>query len=133
MRSGEIMKAVGDSCSVVVAAVGQEKINRFGEVHGTNGRTHTDPEFAENSVFKGVIVQGTLVLAPVLEALKRIYGAKRWLAGGEIETKFTSFTRPYDVVTAVFEVKEVGEAGMTIAYVCTKDDGTVVQMGTAKA
>jgi len=37
------MKNVGDHCSIVIAAVAQEQINRFGEVHGTDGRTHTDP------------------------------------------------------------------------------------------
>jgi len=127
------MKKVGDHCSIVIAAVVQEQINRFGEVHGTDGRTHTDPEYAENSVFKGVIVQGTLVLAPVLDALKRIYGAKKWSEGGVIETRFTSFTRPRDEVKVTFTVEEVDEGGMKIAYVCTKADGSVVQSGAAKA
>ena len=127
------MKNVGDQCSVVIAAVSQEQINRFGEVHGTDGRTHTDPEFAKSSVFKGVIVQGALVLAPVLDALRRIYGAERWSNGGVVETKFTSFTRPQDEVTVTFTVEEVDGSGMKLAYVCTKGDGGIVQAGIAKA
>ena len=125
------MKAVGDSCSIVIAGVSQEQINRFGELHGTNGRTHTDVEFAEASIFKGVIVQGTLVLAPVVEALKRIYGAHRWTRSGVLETKFTSFTRPQDRVTVEFTVEAIDEAGMKIGYVCTKGGGEIVQIGTA--
>jgi len=78
-------------------------------------------------------VQGTLVLAPVLDALKRIYGAKRWSEGGVIETRFTSFTRPQDEVKVTFTVEEVDESGMKVAYVCTKADGGMVQAGAAKA
>jgi len=55
-----------DKYSSALAGVSQEDINRFGRLHGTTGRTHTDPEYAKKH-FGGVIVQGGLVMAPVLD------------------------------------------------------------------
>lgn len=122
---------IGEKYSSSVAPTEQSSINAFGALHGTNGRSHTDPEYAKNSVFKGVIVQGALVMAPVLDMAEEIFGSG-WHQGSEIETKFVSFTRPGDRIQVEFEVTRM-DGGMTeLAYRCLKDDGTIVQVGTLR-
>lgn len=120
---------VGDKFRSAARGAEQEDINRFGALHGTTGRTHTDPEYARNSVFGGVIVQGALVMAPVLNMAADLLG-DAWLDGGEIEAKFVAFTRPGEAVDVAFEVTRSEPEWLELAYACTLADGKKVQVGT---
>ncbi|MYN13879.1 hypothetical protein GSY71_12095 [Pusillimonas sp. TS35] len=110
-------------------AAQQQDINHFGALHGTTGKTHTDPEFARQNGFGGVIVQGALIMAPVMDICHDILG-DAWLHGGEIETKFVAYTRPDDSITVQFEVQQCAPDRLQLSYVCTLPDGKVVQTGT---
>jgi|SRR5690606_4913870 len=115
--------------SSVVEGVEQSAINRFGELHGTTGKTHTDPEFALKNGFGGTIVQGAFVVAPIMEMGYQIFG-ESWFAGAQIESKFVSFTRPGDRVFVEFTVIENQVDQCRIDYTCKLQDGKVVQVGS---
>ncbi|WP_454688129.1 MaoC/PaaZ C-terminal domain-containing protein [Achromobacter aloeverae] len=117
-----------DRYIATIAGVAQEDVNRFGALHGTTGRTHTDPEYAARH-FGGIIVQGALVMAPVMELCDRLLG-EAWYQDSEIETKFVAFTRLGDVVTVTVDVQESSPALLRLGYACALPDGKVVQAGT---
>lgn len=127
------MKNVGDQVSYLIKGFTQDQINLFGKVHGTDGKTHTDPDYAKNSQFKGVIVQGTLVFAPVVEILMSIFGHEKWQRSGVVETKFSSFVRPLEDLTVSFVVQEVTDRCVSVSYEVRNEKNTVVQLGTASA
>ncbi|CAO3425928.1 MaoC family dehydratase [Azospirillum doebereinerae] len=113
-----------------IPPVSQEQINRFGALLGTHGRIHTDPDFARTTPLKGVIVQGMLVLAPVHEAMTRIFGAERWLTAGRIETKIVAYTRPGEAgrLTVTIDRSDDDEAAGSFAI--TRPNGDSVLVGT---
>jgi len=118
----------GDIFRSAARGAAQEDINRFGALHGTTGKTHTDPEYAAKSVFGGVIVQGALVMAPVVDMAAELLGAG-WYDGCEIEAKFVAFTRPGDAVDVEFEVMRSEPGWLELAYACMLPDGKKVQVG----
>lgn len=107
----------------------QENINRFGALHGTTGRTHTDPEFARQSVFGGVIVQGALVMAPIFDMCTELFGPAA-SERTEVEAKFVAFTRPGDVVSVQFDVVKNTAERVELSYSCSLPDGKKVVVGT---
>ncbi|WP_233236162.1 MaoC/PaaZ C-terminal domain-containing protein [Bordetella sp. LUAb4] len=117
-----------DRFVAAIAGVTQTDVNAFGALHGTTGRTHTDPEYAQQH-FGGVIVQGALVMAPVMDLCDRVLG-EAWYQNSEIETKFVAFTRLGDVVTVTLDVQESSPTLLQLGYACTLPDGKVVQAGT---
>ena len=119
----------GDKFSSRLRPARQEDLNRFGALHGTTGKTHTDPDYARSSVFGGVIVQGALVMAPVFDICAEILGPD-WLERSDVEAKFVAFTRPGDVVTIEVEVVRADGRGAELAYACVLPDGKKVQVGT---
>lgn len=119
----------GDKFSCRLRPARQEDLNRFGALHGTTGKTHTDPEYARSSVFGGVIVQGALVMAPVFDICGEILGPG-WLERSEVEAKFVALTRPGDVVTVEIDVVRVRGQEAELAYACVLPDGKKVQVGT---
>lgn len=112
-----------------VRGVQQQDINRFGVLHGTTGKTHTDPEYALRNGFGGVIVQGALVMAPVMDMCSEILG-DRWFDGCEIEAKFVAYTRPGDPVSVQFVVQKSEPELVQLTYSCMLSNGKVVQVGT---
>ncbi|PKO70703.1 MAG: hypothetical protein CVU22_00965 [Betaproteobacteria bacterium HGW-Betaproteobacteria-16] len=107
----------------------QENINRFGNLHGTTGKTHTDPEYARQSAFGGVIVQGALVMAPIFDICTELFGSAS-SERTEIEAKFVSFTRPGDAVSVQFDVVKHSAESIELSYSCTLPDGKKVVIGT---
>lgn len=107
----------------------QDDINRFGALHGTTGKTHTDPEYARQSVFGGVIVQGALVMAPIFDMCEELFGA---IASErtDVEAKFVAFTRPGDVVSVQFDVVKNTDELVELSYSCALPDGKKVVIGT---
>lgn len=120
---------VGDKFSSAVSPITQENINRFGNLHGTNGRTHTDPEYANQSAFGGVIVQGALVMAPIFNICDELFSdvASKTI---EIEAKFIGYTRPGDAVAVEITVTKVQAQGVALEYACNLPSGKKVQAGT---
>jgi 3-hydroxybutyryl-CoA dehydratase len=119
----------GDKFHSTLPAIVQAQINEFGQLHGTNGKSHTDPEYAKNSVFGGVIVQGALVMAPLFDIFVDILGDD-FLQHAAIETKFIAYTRPGDVIEVEVEVMTAGPEGMDFTYSCALPDGKKVQIGS---
>lgn len=121
---------MNDKYSATLTGVNQEDINRFGALHGTTGRTHTDPEYAKLH-FGGVIVQGGLVMAPVLDIFESLLGA-HWYEASDMDAKFVAITRPGDIVNVTLEVVERDAESIKIAYSCALQDGKVVQVGEVR-
>jgi len=112
-----------------IPPVSQEQINRFGALLGTHGRIHTDPDFARTTPLKGVIVQGMLVLAPIHEAMTRVFGAERWLTAGHVETKIVAYTRPGETgrLTVIIERSDAEEA--VGSFTIARPNGDTVLVG----
>jgi acyl dehydratase len=112
-----------------IPAVTQAQINCFGELHGTNGRTHTDPEYANASAFGGVIVQGALIMAPIFDICRCIVGAGADVHM-EVETKFVAFSRPGELILVRVEVVAFTSDQIDLSYTCSTTEGKTVQVGT---
>lgn len=113
-----------------IPGVSQEQINRFGALMGTHGRIHTDPEFARTTPLKGVIVQGMLVLAPVHAAMARIFGNRRWLTAGRIETKIIAYTRPGDAGRLTVTIEQWGAEEAVGSFTIARENGDSVLVGS---
>lgn len=111
-----------------IAPFTQAQLNEFGDLVGTYGRIHTDPEWAATTPLKGVIVQGMLILAPLHDALVRMFG-DRWTAGGEVTCKIVSSARPGDALRLQVDVGESREASASGTFRIEKTDGAAVVVG----
>ncbi|MFA7666052.1 MAG: MaoC family dehydratase [Burkholderiaceae bacterium] len=112
-----------------IPPITQEQINRFGDLHGTDGPSHTDPEYAKNSMFGGVIVQGALVMAPIFDIGRRASGMGE-NTNFSVETKFVSFSRPEEALTVRAEVVASSPDRVELSYTCATSEGRAVQVGT---
>ena len=119
----------GDQFFADIAPVAQSRVNAFGDLMGTNGRIHTDPDFARTTPLKGPVVQGGLIIAPVHDALCRLVGRDRWLRHGRLDAKFISFTRPDEGARLDLAVESASDAGVRFSFAITKTDGTKVVVG----
>jgi acyl dehydratase len=125
--------STGDRFVLTINGVTQEQINAFGALLGTNGKIHTDPDWAACSPAQGVVVQGGLVLASLNEAMTHIVGEDRWLRGGELEIKFVSLVRPHQPVTLEIDVERVSAQAAEFALAWSTQAGTKVLVGSAAA
>ena len=101
---------VGDVLAAELSPFTQDQVNAFGELMGTNGKIHTDPEYARGTPRGRTLVQGMLVLAPVEQVMSRLAGPSRWLAQGRIEAKIVGMTSPGDAAALELTVQEVSPA-----------------------
>lgn len=120
---------IGERFHLDIAAVPQAHVNGFGALMGTNGRIHTDPEFAKTTPLKGPVVQGGLVIAPLHGAMCCLVGEGRWLRHGKIDAKFISFTRPDDAARLELKVEAASDSNLHLSFSVTKADGTKVVVG----
>lgn len=123
--------SVGDKIQSHCAELIQEKLDRFGNMLGTNGKIHNDEAFAKTTPAGGILVQGMLVLAPLHSVFCTLFGEDVWLSHGTIECKLIGGTHPNETVTYEAEVTAVDPAQITLSYACTKGDGTKVAVGSA--
>lgn len=114
--------------TATVGPISQDQINAFGQLVGTFGRIHTDPEWAATTPLKGVIVQGMLILSPLHEVMYRIFG-KRWISTGEVSCKIINSTRPGEETKVVITVDEDSSEAAKGSFVITRGDGTSVIIG----
>lgn len=85
---------------------GQAEVLAYAEATGDFNPIHVDPDFAAQSRFGGPIVHGTLVLAPVWEAMGAAFGMPA-LTDAQADLRFSA---PVPV-------------GATVTYHCTASDG----------
>lgn len=123
----------GDAFVFTVHGATQAQINAFGALLGTNGKIHTDPQWAADTPLRGVIVQGGLLMAPLHTIMSRIVGPQTWIETGELEIKIVSFTRPAEAVRLEIVVDEASAGGTRFSLTWTKNDHATVLVGTAAA
>jgi acyl dehydratase len=123
--------AVGDKVKTNCDALVQDKLNRFGNMLGTNGKIHTDPEFAKTAPAGDVLVQGMLVLAPLHSVFCTLFGEDVWLTHGAMECKLIGATHPSEAITYDVEITAVEPNRVTLDYSCIKANDTKVAVGTA--
>lgn len=121
---------VGDSASLS-RSVTEQDIALFAHLSGDVNPAHMDPEFAENTMFKGVIVHGMWTAGLVSAVL----GTKLPGPGAiylEQSLQFRKPVKPGDTITATVEVQEKGRRGrITLHCTAHNQDGVEVLRGTA--
>ncbi len=122
--------AIGDQFTAHMQPVAQAQINKFGDLLGTHGPIHTDPEFAKTTFLKGVVVQGGVLLAPVHDFMCQLVGEDRWMRHGWMEAKIVSYTRPEDATRYELRVEALDAQELRLSVACTKDADAKVMVGT---
>ncbi len=74
-------------------------IRRYAAMTRDGNPLHLDPAFAAATPMGGIIAHGTLLLAPLWQALEQTLGRER-LAGIVLDIRFKRPVRPGDVITA---------------------------------
>ena len=123
----------GDTFAFTLHGASQAQINAFGALLGTNGKIHTDPQWAANSPLRGVIVQGGLLMAPLHQIMSQLVGPQTWFESGELEVKIVSFTRPEEAVRLEITVDEASATGASFSLSWSKDGNATVLAGKASA
>src|SRR3989337_2739102 len=122
---------VGADLAPVVKEITQEKINRYAQAGGDGNPLHTDPEFADQTMFGGTIAHGMLILAYLSEMMTASFG-QAWLSGGRLKVRFKAPARPGDTVSAVGHVVRA-EGGRTVCAVeCRNQAGETLVSGEAE-
>jgi 3-hydroxybutyryl-CoA dehydratase len=111
--------------------VSERDVELFGEISGDMNPVHFDEAYAKNTMFRGRIVHGVLVLS----YLSTVLGTKMPGPGAIFMSQTTSFKAPVrigDTVTAICTVREVFPAKRRLIVDCIcKVKDTVVVVGEA--
>ena len=122
---------IGDSAQIV-KTITEEIVNEFARVTGDTNPVHTNPAYAEKTMFKGRIAHGvyslgifSTILGNILPGYGTIYLSQ--------EVKFLAPVRIGDTITARVEVVELLPERNRVKFktTCTNQDGTVVVDGFA--
>jgi 3-hydroxybutyryl-CoA dehydratase len=123
--------AVGDDAEVQ-RDVTEETIERYADLTGDENRLHTDPEYASEGFFGGVVAHGMLGAGLISAALAALPGDIVYLSQ---DLDFEAPVRPGDTVRATVEVVEaLGDDRVraeTVAEVVDGDDAKTVIDGEA--
>ena len=124
---------VGDSAQVT-RTITEEIVNEFARVTGDTNPVHTDPTYAEKTMFKGRIAHGvyslgifSTILGNILPGYGTIYLSQ--------EVKFLAPVRIGDTIHARVEVIELFTEKNRVKFrtTCTNQEGKVVVDGMAWA
>jgi 3-hydroxybutyryl-CoA dehydratase len=124
---------VGDSAQIT-KIIAEEIVNEFARVTGDTNPVHTDPAYAEKTIFKGRIAHGvyslgifSTILGNILPGYGTIYLSQ--------EVKFLAPVRIGDTITARVEVVELIPEKNRAKFrtTCINQDGTIVVDGFAWA
>lgn len=122
---------VGDDAEVQ-RDVTEETIERYADLTGDENRLHTDPEYASEGFFGGVVAHGMLGAGLISAALAALPGDIVYLSQ---DLDFEAPVRPGDTVRATVEVVEaLGDDRVrveTVAEVVDGDDAKTVIDGEA--
>jgi 3-hydroxybutyryl-CoA dehydrogenase len=122
---------VGDSVQIT-KTITEEIVNEFARVTGDTNPVHTDPVYAEKTMFKGRIAHGvyslgifSTILGNILPGYGTIYLSQ--------EVKFLAPVRIGDTIIARVEVVELipGKNRVKFRTTCTNQDGKLVVDGFA--
>ncbi|KPN31986.1 bifunctional enoyl-CoA hydratase/phosphate acetyltransferase [Halolamina pelagica] len=123
--------AAGDDAEVQ-RDVTRETIEQYADLTGDENRLHTDPEYAAEGFFGGVVAHGMLGAGLISAALAALPGDIVYLSQ---DLDFAAPVRPGDTVRATAEVVEdVGDDRVrveTVAEVVDGDDAETVIDGEA--
>ncbi|MCU7370072.1 MaoC/PaaZ C-terminal domain-containing protein [Paucibacter sp. O1-1] len=105
-------------------------LRKFGELHGTNGKIHTDPVFADASPTQGIVVQGTLVMAAIISAANCL-NAHKAPKETTYDAKFVAMVRLGEVLNLEFSRAEQksNNEGEVWDYTCSRENGERVVVG----
>lgn len=103
-------------------------VERFARASGDTNPLHLDPEYAEETMFGGRIVHGTLAAGVISAALANLPGLVVYLAQ---DVEFLNPVEPGDVVTATVEVVEDLGGGRYRVETTAETDAHVVIAGEA--
>jgi 3-hydroxybutyryl-CoA dehydratase len=124
---------IGDSAQIV-KTITEEIVNEFARVTGDTNPVHTNPAYAEKTMFKGRIAHGvyslgifSTILGNILPGYGTIYLSQ--------EVKFLAPVRIGDTITAKAEVIELilEKNRAKFRTTCTNQDGKLVVDGVAWA
>ncbi|MBM4339416.1 MAG: MaoC family dehydratase [Deltaproteobacteria bacterium] len=124
---------VGDSAQIT-KTITEEIINDFARVTGDTNPVHTNPAYAEKTIFKGRIAHGvyslgifSTILGNILPGYGTIYLSQ--------EVKFLSPVRIGDTIMAKVEVIEIIPEKNRAKFktICINQDGIIVVDGIAWA
>ena len=122
---------IGDSAQIS-KVITVEIVNDFARVTGDTNPVHTDPAYAEKTIFKGRIAHGvyslglfSTILGNILPGYGTIYLSQ--------EVKFLAPVRIGDTITATVEVLELILEKNRVKFktTCTNQDGKEVVDGIA--
>lgn len=94
----------------------QEQVNTFAGICGDNNPLHTDPQFAEKTMFKGTIVHGILVSS----LFSTLFG--RSVQGAVYVSQSLKFRQPVFVnapILARMEIKEIQKKKKGDLLICS--------------
>lgn len=99
----------GHSLPSIEKAIDQEQILRWARLSGDFNRLHVDPEFAQNTRFKGTIAHGHMSIAFLNELMMNCF-EQGWASGGKLlDVRFVAPIRPGDRIRIGGTVKEILE------------------------
>jgi 3-hydroxybutyryl-CoA dehydrogenase len=122
---------VGDSAQIS-KIITEEIVNEFARVTGDTNPVHTDPAYAEKTMFKGRIAHGiyslglfSTILGNILPGYGTIYLSQ--------DVKFLAPVRIGDTITARVEIVELVPERNRVKFktTCTNQDGKLVVDGVA--
>lgn len=97
----------GDPLPSIEKSIDQERILKWAELSGDFNRLHVDPEYAQQTPFKGTIAHGPMSLAFLNELMVRCF-EERWAEGGRLmDVRFLAPIRPGDTVRIGGMVKQI--------------------------
>jgi 3-hydroxybutyryl-CoA dehydratase len=111
MEPGKIR--IGDTTPEVHFTITNEQIKEYAEFSFDHNPLHVDEEFANKSMFKGIIAHGTIPLAYVYESIFRYFGVS-WIDGLIVNLKLIAPVRPGDSVTCHGTIKSSDQDSIVV-------------------
>lgn len=128
---------VGKPLQPTEKEIDQERIWRWARLSGDYNRLHIDPEYAQQTIFKGTIAHGPMSLAFLNELMMQNFGLG-WVWGGKLlDVRFVAPVRPGDhlrIEGVITEVRLVGEQKQVECELAIKNQRgeiTVIGRGVA--
>ena len=125
------VSTIGDDAEVQ-RDVTEETVREYADLTGDENPLHTDPEYADEGFFGGIVAHGMLGAGLISAALASLPGDIVYLSQ---DLAFEAPVRPGDTVRASVEVvEELGDDRVraeTVAEVVGGDDATTVIDGEA--
>ena len=110
------------SIAVGARRISERDIDSYASLTGDYNPIHIDPHFAAQTRFGRTIAYGTLVLAPIWEALDTLFGC-RSLEGARAATKFLRPIKVGSIAHIEGRLVEASSSGVSYEFSITDEDG----------